>query len=301
VVAAKIYCGRDRFPAFQPHINPEQLSGILFQRNPSTQKQHFSRTETLNQKTERTSCNRPVCNSRHLKERLMSQTQLSDETIQKTHRTDLQSIPERSAFRPVARFSGALLLTFLPSLIALMAVLFLPQSISAQDLELSGGYAHVTQNFGTNGFAVGPAWWFTPHITIAANYDSTWNTSQIGVFQITNVGLLVSKTHLQSALIGPRIFFYSHQVKKYKLGVFGETQYGASHINTTFQQIPVTSVSSSDTAFTWTLGGGADYPFTPHWSGRANVDFMRTHFAAAGQSRLRLVLGIAYTFGSREK
>jgi len=31
----------------------------------------------------------------------MSQTQLSDETIQKTHTTDLQSIPERSAFRPV--------------------------------------------------------------------------------------------------------------------------------------------------------------------------------------------------------
>jgi len=28
---------------------------------------------------------------------------------------------------------------------------------------------------------------------------------------------------------------------------------------------------------------------------------MRTHFAAAGQSRLRLVLGIAYTFGKREK
>ena len=232
----------------------------------------------------------------------MSQTQRSDETIRRTHGTDLQSIPERSAFSPVSRFSGALLLTaFLPSLIAVMTMAFLPQSISAQDLELAGGYAHVTQNFGTNGFDAGAAWWFTPKITLAANYDGTWNTSQIGVFQITNVGLLVSKTHLQTVLIGPRIFFLSPKIKKYKLGVFGETQYGVSHINSTFQQIPVASVSSSDTAFTWTLGGGADYPFTPHWSGRANVDFMRTHFAAAGQSRLRLVLGIAYTFGSREK
>ena len=231
----------------------------------------------------------------------MSQTQPRDETIRKTHRTDLQ-IPERSPIRPIACLSGALpLRAFLPSLVAVMAMIFLPQIISAQDLELSGGWAHVTQNFGTDGFAVGAAWWFTPKIILAANYDDSWDTSQIGVFQITNVGLLVSKTHFQSALIGPRIFFYSHQVKKYKLGVFGETQYGASHINTTFQQVPVTSVSSSDTAFTWTLGGGADYPFTPHWSGRANVDFMRTHFAAAGQSRLRLVLGIAYTFGSREK
>jgi hypothetical protein len=231
----------------------------------------------------------------------MLQTQLSDETIQKTHGTDLHGIPERSAFRPVARFSGALLLTFLPSLIALMAVLFLPQSISAQDLELAGGYAHITQNFGTNGFAVGAAWWFTPHITVAANYDSSWNTSQIGVFQITSVGLLVSKAHLQSALIGPRIFFYSHKINKYKLSVFGETQYGASHVNTKLQQAAVASVSSSDTGFTWTLGGGADFPFTSHWSGRANLDFMRTHFADTGQSRLRLVLGIAYTFGKREK
>ncbi len=232
----------------------------------------------------------------------MSQTQLSDETIQKTHGTDLQSIPESSAFRLVARFSGVFLLrAFLLSLIAVMAMVFLPQSVSAQDLELSGGWAHITQNFGTDGFDAGAAWWFTPKIILAANYDDTWDTSQIGVFQITNVGLLVSKTHLQSFLIGPRIFFYSRQVKKYKLGVFGETQYGVSHIKTTFQQVPLASVSSSDTSFTWTLGGGADYPFTPHWSARGNLDFMRTHFAAAGQNRLRLVLGIAYTFGSREK
>jgi hypothetical protein len=281
--------------------SPEQLSGSSSNKTLRA-KTTFWGTENLNQKTESTSCNRSISSSRHLKERLMSQTQLSDETIQKTHGTDLQSIPERSAFRPVARFSGALLLrAFLPSLIAVMAMVFLPQSISAQGLELSGGWVHVTQNFGTDGFDAGAAWWFTPKIILAANYDDTWDTTQIGVFQITNVGLLVSKTHLQSFLIGPRIFFYSRKVKKYKLGVFGETQYGVSHINSTLQQVPVASVSASDTAFTWTLGGGADYPFTPHWSARGNVDLMRTHFAAAGQSRLRLVLGIGYTFGSREK
>jgi ketosteroid isomerase-like protein len=49
------------------------------------------------------------------------------------------------------------------------------------------------------------------------------------------------------------------------------------------------------------LGGGADYLFSDHWSGRANVDFLRTHLANEGQSRLRLVLGIRYTFGSRER
>jgi outer membrane protein OmpA-like peptidoglycan-associated protein len=33
--------------------------------------------------------------------------------------------------------------------------------------------------------------------------------------------------------------------------------------------------------------------------GRFNVDFLRTHFADSGQSRIRLGIGIAYTFGER--
>jgi hypothetical protein len=230
----------------------------------------------------------------------MSQIQLSYERKQESRRRDSNILPACSSFGSASRFSGRWpQRAFCGSMIVAMAMFFLPQRISAQDLELSGGWAHVTQNFGTDGFDAGAAWWFTPKVTIGANYDDGWDTSQIGVFEITNVGLLVSKTHLQSFLIGPRIFFFSRKIKKYKLGVFGETQYGVSHINTTFQQVPRTSVSSSDTAFTWTLGGGADYPFTPHWSARGNLDFMRTHFAASGQSRLRLVLGIAYTFGRR--
>ena len=38
---------------------------------------------------------------------------------------------------------------------------------------------------------------------------------------------------------------------------------------------------------------------SPHWVGRVKVDFLRTHFADSGQSRVRLVFGIAYTFGER--
>jgi long-subunit fatty acid transport protein len=232
----------------------------------------------------------------------MRQVQLGYEEMQESAIRDSHRLSGRSPFRFIPRFARRLRLkTFLASLIIATAMFSLPQRISAQGLELAGGYDHVTGNFGTNGFSAGAAWWFTSKVNLAANYDSTWNTSTIGVFQITNVGLLVSKNHLQSFLVGPRIFFLSRTIKKYKLGIFGETQYGISHINSTLQQPPTASVSSSDTAFTWTLGGGADYPFTPHWSARGNVDFMRTHFAAAGQSRLRLVLGVAYTFGGREK
>jgi outer membrane protein OmpA-like peptidoglycan-associated protein len=47
------------------------------------------------------------------------------------------------------------------------------------------------------------------------------------------------------------------------------------------------------------FGGGADYRLSPHWVGRFKVDFLRTHFADTGQSRLRFSFGIAYTFGER--
>jgi hypothetical protein len=86
----------------------------------------------------------------------------------------------------------------------------------------------------------------------------------------------------------------------HKLNPFGEAQFGVSHLSQDVTQVGVPTLSASDTAFTWMLGGGADYLFSSHWSGRANVDFLRTHFSNEGQSRLRLVLGIRYTFGSRE-
>jgi len=47
------------------------------------------------------------------------------------------------------------------------------------------------------------------------------------------------------------------------------------------------------------IGGGADYVLSSHWAARGNLDLLRTHFANTGQSRLRFVLGIAYTFGQR--
>jgi outer membrane protein OmpA-like peptidoglycan-associated protein len=47
------------------------------------------------------------------------------------------------------------------------------------------------------------------------------------------------------------------------------------------------------------VGGGGDYRLSPHWVFRFKLDFLRTHFADTGQSRLRPTLGIAYTFGKR--
>jgi opacity protein-like surface antigen len=188
--------------------------------------------------------------------------------------------------------------------LSLLAVLALPKSTSAQmlnNLELGGGYVHMTSDFGTDGFNASAAWRFSGKVAIGADYDSAWDNSRIGTFELTQVGALTSKTHLQNFLFGPRIFFSTARVRKYKFIPFAEAQFGVSHLNSQIQSVTAPSVSTSDTAFSWMLGGGSDYRFSPHWAGRLKLDFLRTHFAEAGQSRLRVALGVAYTFGGREQ
>ena len=187
----------------------------------------------------------------------------------------------------------------LPALLLLLAVL--PGTASAQGLELNGGWSHVTGNFGTDGFDFGAGWNFTNKVMIAADYDTAWDNSRIGTFELTPSGAVTSKTHLQDYLFGPRIFFGSGQVHQHTLHAFGEMQFGLSHLNSTISQAAFPDMTTSDTAFSWMLGGGADYVISPHWTGRVKLGFLRTHFADAGQSRLRLGIGIAYTFGRREK
>ena len=182
-----------------------------------------------------------------------------------------------------------------------LAALLLSQTSCGQGLELNGGWAYNSGNFGTNGFNVGAAWWFTKHVTIAADYDSTWDSTSLSTFAFTQIGAIAVHSHLQNFLVGPRIFFSTNWTDKHKLNPFAEVQIGGSHLNQKVSQVNMPTVSASETEFSWLLGGGVDYLFTPHWSARANLDLLRTHFANEGQSHFRLVLGIAYTFGSREE
>ena len=177
---------------------------------------------------------------------------------------------------------------------------------NAQNVELNGGYAHISGDGGLDGFNIGAAAWFTHRVSIGAEYESGWDSSHLGVFELTSTGIIISKSHLQDFVIGPRIFFPGAFKSKDKhiarLLPFGEAQFGVSHLSSRLENpVAMISQSASDNAFTWLLGGGADYRFSGHWYGRANVDLERTHFSDTGQSRLRFVLGVVYTFGDREK
>jgi len=182
----------------------------------------------------------------------------------------------------------------------LLCWLALPGGAAAQGLELAGGWAYISGNNG-NGFNVGAGWYFTNHVQIAADYDSTWKDNIIGTFQLTSIGMVTQKTHLQNWLFGPRIFFYNGEIHKRRINVFGEAQFGFSHTNTKIELVSMPSTSTSDNGFSWMLGGGADYTINRHWTARGKVDLLRNHFANTGQSRLRLGIGVAYTFGARER
>ncbi len=188
----------------------------------------------------------------------------------------------------------------------LLLLFAFPLPASAQSVELSGGYTHISGDGGLDGFNVGAASWVTHRVSLAFDYDSGWDTSHLGAFELTQTGVIVTKSHLQDFLGGPRISFpgvlKNKQTYLPRLWPFAEVQLGCSHLNSRLED-PTTSVSqsASDNAFSWMVGGGADYRLSPHWVGRFKFDFLRTHFADTGQSRLRLGFGIAYTFGNEGK
>jgi opacity protein-like surface antigen len=191
----------------------------------------------------------------------------------------------------------------------LLVLSTLPLAAHAQfakhNVELGGGWAHITGNQGLDGFNAGAALYFTPKVSIAADFDAGWDTSSIGPFSGTSFGSVVINSSLQNFLFGPRIYFPgllkgkgNENVRKLKF--FGEAEFGLSHLSTTVRAPTQSlSVNAADTAFSWLLGGGADYRLSSHWAARGNIGLERTHLDSQGQSRLRTVVGVTYAFGRR--
>jgi hypothetical protein len=169
-----------------------------------------------------------------------------------------------------------------------------------------GGWEYISGNQGTNGFTVGTELIVVRPVSIAFNYDGVWNNSTIGVFQLTSVGLTTTHTHLQDAIIGPRVYLPGLFKDKNnstlrKLSPFAEAQFGESWISSRVSSVSIGTVSASTNAFTWELGGGADIRLNPHWAFRTKVGYLRTHFVSGGQNHVRFSLGVAYAIRPRKQ
>jgi opacity protein-like surface antigen len=191
-------------------------------------------------------------------------------------------------------------LLVIPILLFLFSTRSMAQNL--HNLEVGGGWAYVSSNFGVNGFNVGANYWFSPRVSGVFSYDDAWDTSSIGNFVLTPIGQIAIKSHLENYLFGPRIAFAKKKIKNYEFIPFGEFQIGGTSLHSEVQQTSTgIRQTASDNAFSWMLGGGADYVFSDHWTARANLDFLRTHLANSGQSQLRLVIGVAYSIKSRNR
>jgi opacity protein-like surface antigen len=169
-------------------------------------------------------------------------------------------------------------------------------------LEAGGGYTHLTGNNGLDGFSGTVGWQFNRKVTLVGEGDFLWDTSKAGVFELVpSVGAVRIKSNSQNYLGGARISFTGWKpmksVEKRKFHPFGEVLIGVSRLHQSVSDTQGTiSAAAADTAFTWALGGGVDYKLSPKWVARGKLDFVRTHFVDAGQSQLRIHLGIAYLF-----
>ena len=169
--------------------------------------------------------------------------------------------------------------------------------------EIAGGYAHISGNEGLDGFNVGGSVFLAPKMSLGFNYDGVYDTSVLGTFALTGVGLTSSKSHLQDFMAGGRFFFPGvlkvHCGNKNVMPIltpFFQAQFGESNLYSQLTSVNIGTVTSSDTRFTWLLGGGGDFNFSDHWSARVSADLLRTHFADEGQSRIRIILGVVGRF-----
>ena len=119
-------------------------------------------------------------------------------------------------------------------MLLLLLLLAFPLLASGQSVELGGGYAHISGDGGVDGFNAAAAMWVTDRVAMAFDYDSAWDTSQLGSFALTQSGTIVSKSHLQNFIFGPRISFAGLLKDKKtflpRLWPFAEIEIGYSHL-----------------------------------------------------------------------
>ncbi len=148
--------------------------------------------------------------------------------------------------------------------------------------DLYFGYTHLTGDVGKNGW----------NATGTYNFNRYWGVEGdiAGYYGNTSLLTINAKNTEYSFLAGPKVRFETDNPKLVPWGHFlvgvGHTDLGTN-----------VGVNDADTAFTWVLGGGADYVFRPQWAARAKFDLYHTDYFSNGDTHARVGLGIVYRWG----
>jgi hypothetical protein len=184
--------------------------------------------------------------------------------------------------------------------LSFLICIFLSSAAVAQ-LEVGGSYSHLTGNSGLDGVTGSAGWQWNQYVTLIGEANFLWDTSRIGVFDLSSdTGVIRIKSDYQSYLGGGRVnlrrLIKQKELEKRKIIPHAQLLFGVSHLHQKVLDALGTSLNASDSAFTWVLGGGVDYALSRHWVSRGDLNFVRTHFVDAGQSRLKVSIGLSYKF-----
>lgn len=104
---------------------------------------------------------------------------------------------------------------------------------------------------------------------------------------------------IYSAMVGPQIFPFGHRHKLTPFAhvLFGEAFYRASY--PAYGGFP--AQVTSDSKFSWEVGGGLDWTHSPHWSFRLiQFDYAETKFLGKqSETNYRASIGVVYRFGQK--
>jgi hypothetical protein len=184
------------------------------------------------------------------------------------------------------------------SLVIMMAVLgfgsvgLVAQSSEVPAIDVYGAYSH-SSNFdiGQNGWLASVNYNIVPpNLGLEADVSGGYGTKSLGTIAVIVPGVPNEiRSRIHSFNLGPRYTFHPSSTNDAE--AFGHLLFGFSHTN-----VGATEVSDADTSYSWVLGGGGDYFFTPHVGGRAQIDLLRTNFFGHGDNHARIAIGVVFRF-----
>lgn len=167
------------------------------------------------------------------------------------------------------------------------------------------GYTTQTGNFGPNGFEVALDYRLKEFLAIAGESSFLFTGDTVNNVRTTLsptgfTNMRVS-TNAQNFQGGPR-FFFPRAFRQPKLVPFAHLLFGVSRASTNFELTEEDDQlgSSSDTNWSWSLGGGADYWFNKKWAVRGKIDLLKTHLQNDSQTNARFTVAVTYNFSFKK-
>lgn len=171
-------------------------------------------------------------------------------------------------------------------------LLFSAAAMAEDKADIFGGYQYLHANsgvsgvngFNLNGWNGAVSGYFNRYLGLTADFSGTYGTPSV-----QGVGV---STHLYTYMFGPVV-----RARAGKLEPFAHALFGGAHISGSVNAGGGVTASTSDSGFSWAMGGGVDYKFLPHIAIRVGqFDFLQTHISSNTQNNFRYSGGVVIRF-----